>query len=78
MPETGQQKFVQYLLPDGQLYVDYQTLIILTRTSNKTELFRLLQKLGENFPFKMYQNRKLFPTINAISFYKIYQENVLK
>ncbi|MBS1636190.1 MAG: hypothetical protein JST26_09755 [Bacteroidetes bacterium] len=73
--ETGQRSFVQYLLQNGRLYVDYQTLIKITGTNNKTELFRLLQKIGDNFPYEMYQNRKLFLTENAINFWRIYQEN---
>jgi hypothetical protein len=73
---TGRKEFVQYLLPDGNLYVDYQTLIKITGTANKTELFRLLQKLGDNFPYERYQNRKLFLSINAVNFYRIYKQFV--
>jgi hypothetical protein len=73
---TGRREFVQYLLPDGNLYVDYQTLIKITGTSNKTELFRLLQKLGNNFEFTRYQNRKLFLSVNAVNFWQIYRQHV--
>ncbi len=72
---TGQRSFVQYLLQNNRLYVGYQTLIKITGTNNKTELFRLLQKIGDKFPYEMYQNRKLFLTENAINFWRIYQEN---
>jgi hypothetical protein len=74
---NGKREFVQYLLPSGLLYVDYQTLIKITGTSNKTELFRLLQKLGDNFPFERYQNRKLFLTENAVKFWHIYKQFVV-
>jgi hypothetical protein len=74
--DTGQRSFVQYLLPDNRLYVDFQTLILITGTSNKTELFRLLEKLGNNFPFTMYRNRKLFLSEMAIKFWQIYKEHV--
>ena len=74
---TGRREFVQYLLPDNKLYVDYQTLIKLTGTANKTELFRLLQKLGKNFPFEQYQNRKLFLTENAVKFWIIYKQYII-
>ncbi len=70
--DTGEHSFVQYLLPDKTLAVDYKTLIAITGTRNKTELFRLLKKLGDAFPFTWYGNRKLFPTANAIKFWNIY------
>jgi hypothetical protein len=72
--ETGERRFVQYLMPDKRLYVDYQTLIAITGAHNKTELFRWLKKVGDSFPFELYQNRKLFLTENAVNFWRIYKE----
>ena len=51
---TGEITFPQYLI-DKKLYVDYQTLALITGCKNKTEMFRWLEKLGEEkFPFILY------------------------
>jgi hypothetical protein len=74
--ETGERSFVQYLMPDGTLAIDYQTLLTVTGIKNKTELFRHLKKMGpEVFPFSWYRNRKLFPTANSIRFWQIFISN---
>lgn len=72
--ETGEHNFVQYLI-NKRLFVDYETLTSICGLKSKTEMYRLLNKLGEeNFEFILYKNRKLFPTENAINFFKIYRE----
>jgi hypothetical protein len=74
--QTGEYSFVQYLV-DKKLYVDNCTLLQITRVPNKTEMFRLVQKLGDNFPHIKYLNRKLYPTENAVKFFELYREHVL-
>jgi hypothetical protein len=74
--QTGELRFIQYLV-DKKLYVDNFTLMEITRVPNKTEMFRLVQKLGDNFVHIKYKNRKLYPTENAVQFWQLYREHVL-
>jgi hypothetical protein len=74
--QTGEYSFVQYLV-DKKLYVDNCTLMEITRVPNKTEMFRLVKKLGSNLEYIKYQNRKLYPTDSAIKFFELYREHVL-